>query len=420
LGIDSAVNDSLLQKVARYSRALCELCTPNEDLEHIVNRLSPSMYAPLLSDLKVDLSTLDGYHLEQNLLRNQSAAILIKNKQKWTHQSLIDLKLVGTHYEYEKSLKIEDSQDLSELSELNLKSNLMRILPYAWAKEQLKCIKEMIHDNAYKAQHAELMAKQLLLSKEYQLICPQTALFLEIEDLRADGELIKVVQPVENAKYSAIYPDRDNFSYISNRLISLPSIDKSNHFGFFSAMAPSVSPIISNFITPRVLKSAPPQSSPDIPDVLFSMMPPKKMSPPPAPSHPSPMVAPRGGSFGGSSPDYGKLITLMIDAFGAIYGVDLLGHLAAVSILMILGHTRNSGDRSQLLAKMVGYIQSQETQYQSNPHFTTYQWLMQSLVALEDLSMDEDSFKTELKNRILVNQIKDPILQDLYAKAIEL
>lgn len=423
LGIDSAVNDSLLQKVARYSRALCELCTPNEDLEHIVNRLSPSMYAPLLSNLKVKLSTLDGYGLEQNLLRNQSAMILIKNKQKWTHQSLMDLKVVGTHYEYEKSLKIEDTQDLGELSELNLKSNLMRILPYAWAKDQLKCIKEMMDDHAYRAQHAELMAKQLLLSKEYQLICPQTALFLEIEEVKADGELLKVVQPVERSKYSIYADDDDDSDYILKHSVMNSMIGTT----VFNAFSPNIAQF-SNVARPRMPRSpnkpkalqmqkAPQQKYADHFNVAFSMMPP---SAPSALVNTLANVASRGGSFGSSSADYAKNIALMINADGAIPNADLLEQLVAVSILMILGHTRNSGDRSQLLTKICVYLQSKESQYQSNPHFSTYQWLMQSLEALENLSMDEDSFKTELRNRINVDQIQHPLLQSFYSKAIEL
>ena len=53
LGIDTAVNSSLLKSLAAAGGGVCELCTPRDDIEAIVARLETRFGTPLLSQLKV-------------------------------------------------------------------------------------------------------------------------------------------------------------------------------------------------------------------------------------------------------------------------------------------------------------------------------------------------------------------------------
>ncbi|MBC8089788.1 MAG: VWA domain-containing protein [Phycisphaerae bacterium] len=51
LGIDTAVNESLLKQLAKAGGGTCELCTPTDDIDAIVARLESRFGSPLLSDV---------------------------------------------------------------------------------------------------------------------------------------------------------------------------------------------------------------------------------------------------------------------------------------------------------------------------------------------------------------------------------
>ncbi|MEO7999989.1 MAG: VWA domain-containing protein, partial [Gemmatimonadaceae bacterium] len=53
LGIDTAVNASLLKALAKAGGGACELCTPSDDIDAVVARLETRFGSPLLSDLRV-------------------------------------------------------------------------------------------------------------------------------------------------------------------------------------------------------------------------------------------------------------------------------------------------------------------------------------------------------------------------------
>jgi Ca-activated chloride channel family protein len=54
LGIDTAVNGALLGRLARLGGGVCELATPNDDIELVISRMEARFGGPLAEDVKVD------------------------------------------------------------------------------------------------------------------------------------------------------------------------------------------------------------------------------------------------------------------------------------------------------------------------------------------------------------------------------
>lgn len=54
LGIDTAVNESLLVRLARVGGGTCELCTPRDDIEGVVAALEARVGTPLADDVRVE------------------------------------------------------------------------------------------------------------------------------------------------------------------------------------------------------------------------------------------------------------------------------------------------------------------------------------------------------------------------------
>ncbi len=404
LGIDSAVNDSLLQKIARYSGAVCELCTPKDDLEHIVNRLSPSLHAPLLNNvhIKSDLK-IDGDQAAKKLFINQSTMLVIKSRESWNEKAVRDLEISANHYEYEKCFKVEEIQEIRALPELNLNQQASKILPYIWAKDQMQTIAEMIVEHSHIDKIVALKKKQLWFSKEYQLICDQTALFVSIEEITSDGTLKKIIQSVEKARY------QEQSLFESHASLAMPMFS----LGF--AQSPQ---------SPQREKSRIKSKKRESSSSSFS----NRHSNPHQTMNYRSEYKDSGYTYRSQSqfniptqqqnaPE--KRITLLSRADGSLPG-GLVDHIVAIACLLICGHTRISGDRSIVMNKICQYLQSNEDQYRLDPYFPVYQWMIVTLESVEKQSSDIQTVKPLIKEKIDTKEIQNRELLSIYESVISL
>lgn len=82
LGIDTAVNASLLKSLARAGGGVCELCTPFDDIDAVVARLETRFGSALLTDIKVaGAARPDG----QTVFAGRPAGILLENAPDVVH-----------------------------------------------------------------------------------------------------------------------------------------------------------------------------------------------------------------------------------------------------------------------------------------------------------------------------------------------
>ncbi|MGV3707791.1 MAG: VIT domain-containing protein [Gemmatimonas sp.] len=87
LGIDTAVNTSLLKALARAGGGVCELCTPYDDIDAIVARLEVRFGAPLMSNIVVAGAARPD---AQTVFAGRPAALLVENTSSSVHIAATD------------------------------------------------------------------------------------------------------------------------------------------------------------------------------------------------------------------------------------------------------------------------------------------------------------------------------------------
>lgn len=328
LGIDTAVNASLLKSLARVGGGACELATPADDIEAVIARVEARFGAPLAEAVTVDVGEVARMESEA-LFSGRPVALLVRGEPT---------KVTAGSMSYAVSPVPTD-------------------LPLAtlWARDRIASLDDRIALRPWEEEAIRGEILRLALAAKLSSRC--TAWVAVETTVTVAGERIEVVQPVE-------LPDGWSEDFRSGGTVT----------GSFSPMAgapvPSAPPPMLMSSMPsrarRVRALAPPED--DEVDAF--------MAPPPAKSvlnavresvthffhRPSPQtladVDTSGVTLGltAAGDPAGELARTQ-SADGSFAG-DVARTAAALLALVLLGHTRQTGTRRRTVMKAAAWLAS--------------------------------------------------------------
>ena len=315
LGIDTAVNEALLQQLARLGGGTCTLCAPREDIEAKVADLEARFGAPLLSELRAA-----GSLGASELFGDQPAMLWIEGAPETL-----------------------DVQGVSPSGPLKLSAKPMQVadLGPAFAKAQIRRLEDRLV--AYPHEEEALKPAILKLSLAHGVLCSQSAFVLVDPSLQVVGPKTHIQQP------------------------AMPELEEAfAGGGALPLSAPMAMP--RGVAKGRPGPSAPPKAKKAQPKRVGVRRQRSRALPPglgaPPPMAPAPVSASMVDSEAAelASPERIGLTPLValvqsqhVDgSWGSIEST-----LAAFLALLLLGHTRRSGTRRRAVVKAAKWLSRQ-------------------------------------------------------------
>ncbi len=366
LGIDTAVNASLLQRLARVGGGTAELCTPQDDIEGVVARLEARFGSPLLTGVTVTGvgGPLVAANPETGTLFSGRPLTCVFEGAPATLE-LSGVGPAGAYFETVTPMVVEAP------------------LGAIWARERIRWIEDRLAVRPFEEE--AIRAEVLRIALPHNLVSRFTSLIAVDSSSKVVGAPIEVVQPVEQPESWAalaapgaiqIASPAPKMAAPSRR--SGPVIDRMAMAGSAkSRRAPEEPAVSPPGLVDRALSSlgrvfgsgsADAASRPPVPPPPASLE-----APPPAPmSRPAPLAAPAGASAGradapkapkrmqevASAPagsDTGGALARSQSADGSFDG-DVSRTLAALLVLIKLGSTRRSGTRLRVVVKAAAWL----------------------------------------------------------------
>lgn len=324
LGIDTAVNGALLQRLARAGGGACELATPNDDVEAVIAKVEARFGAPLVEELKVEGAALASLATPA-LFAGRPATLLVEG-------AAASVRVTGSG-----GFGVDVPVERADAPVATL-----------WAKARIEALEDRRTTKPWEEEAAR--AEILRLSLAHGLASRHTAWVAVERSRRVDGTPVEVVQPAE-------LPSGWDESFRAG-----PSGGGVRQRGFGGA--PGAAPMLARASAP------PPPPSP-----VVAPMPAKSakrsgflgkivdaMSAP-AMSAPSPMAdeAPKESLFVRDSADAGYDadpaggLARSQRADGSFDG-GVLASAAALLALVLLGHTRQAGVRTRTVRKLAAWL----------------------------------------------------------------
>lgn len=174
LGIDTAVNANLLQRLARVGGGTCELCTPYDDIEAVVARLEARFGSPLASEVRV----------EGGEAARPEPAVLFSGRP-------VALLVEGAP----GSLRVTGRLPEGSLAEEVVPTPVDVPLGALWARERVASLEDRIALHPH--QEEGLRAEILRIALEHGIASRYTAFVAVDRSVTVTGERVEVVQPVE-------------------------------------------------------------------------------------------------------------------------------------------------------------------------------------------------------------------------------
>lgn len=324
LGIDTAVNEALLQQLARLGGGSCTLCAPREDIEAKVADLEARFGAPLLSNLRAA-----GSLGASELFGDQPAMLWVEGSAE-----TLEVQGVGPTGPVKLSAKPIQVADLGP----------------AFAKAQIRRLEDRLV--AYPHEEEALKPAILKLSLAHGVLCSQSAFVLVDPSLKVVGPKTHIQQA------------------------SMPELEEAFAGGGAMPMsAPMAMP--RGTLAGRRGPSAPPKSKKAQPKRAelrrsrsrAGAMPPGLLSP--APMSPSPVSASMQADSAEveavevASPErigLTPLVALVQSQHADGSWGSLESTLAAFLALLLLGHTRRAGTRRRAVVKAAKWLSGQSNE----------------------------------------------------------
>jgi Ca-activated chloride channel family protein len=174
LGIDTAVNANLLQRLARVGGGTCELCTPHDDIEGVVARLEARFGSPLASEVRV----------EGGEAARPEPAVLFSGRP-------VAVLLEGAP----SSLRVTGRLPEGSFAEEVVPALVDVPLGALWARERVASLEDRIALHPH--QEEGLRAEILRIALEHGIASRYTAFVAVDRSVTVTGERVEVVQPVE-------------------------------------------------------------------------------------------------------------------------------------------------------------------------------------------------------------------------------
>ncbi|HYO12002.1 MAG TPA: VIT domain-containing protein [Thermoanaerobaculia bacterium] len=323
LGIDTAVNESLLKRLARVGGGTCELCTPHDDIEAVVARLEARFGSPLAT----------GVTVEGGAAARPEPAVLFAGRP-------VTLLVEGAP----PTLQVKGELPGGNLSEPVAPSRVETPLGALWARERVAWLEDRLVLRPYEEE--AIRPEILRIALEHRIASRFTSFVAVDETMTATGERVEVVQPVEGPA------DWD----LLNRGVVAAGVPPSPAPAMMRRRLAAPAP--TGFAAPvaRVFAAAADLAGADFPDLEMlkttKVVKEKRASAiladfeqelgitrgaPEEPSDPAGTLARTQGADGS-------------------YGGDLARTAAALLALVVLGHTRRSGTRQRVVLKAAAWL----------------------------------------------------------------
>ena len=174
MGIDTAVNSTLLKSLARVGGGTCELLTPQDDIEQAVARLEARFGSPLVDNLEVD-GGVPADDRPRTLFVGRPVSLLLKGAPDV-------VRVGGTGPEGEYALEASPRR-------------LEFALGALWARERIASLEDRI---TLKPSEEEATRPEITrIALEHNIVSKYTAFVAVDTSISASGERIEIVQPVE-------------------------------------------------------------------------------------------------------------------------------------------------------------------------------------------------------------------------------
>ncbi len=233
-GVGYDLNTNLLDKLATEHRGANDYIEPNEDIEVKVSNFFAKVNYPVLSDLKLDLGSI-----EAELIYPRSLPDLFKGAQialvgRYKNQAnKTTIRLSGKVGNREETFSFSDQSFAAE-------QNDNAFLPRLWATRRVGYLMEQIRLNGA---HKELVDEVTALGTRYGIVTPYTS-FLITEDLKDEARRqsfptgsrrameMKTAQPTASSGQSGVYrskadkemADADTLSGVDDYLMTLKRV----------------------------------------------------------------------------------------------------------------------------------------------------------------------------------------------------
>ena len=305
VGIDTAVNDAFLRRLASLGGGTCAFVTPGAQLEQALSQVGREIGSPLISQLalKDDNCGLDLGSLAPNnlpvLFEGRAVTVFFRlNSNDCSDLSRAKLRLTG---------KYESGGDFTQ--ELTAEQCAVKALPQLWAKAYITDLEDSYRVAAH-AKQSELKEQIIKVSVAHAVLSKFTA-FVAVdlaEIVNPDGSRKKVIQPVATpAEWASEEEVARNQMAVVGRLRTASAASAFNSanagsigsYGAIPAPVDSFASMAAPPPPPSVAFSA--SSAPPAPQAPLS----KDAAPPSAASSPPPPPGAAGGAWGGAKSSWG-------------------------------------------------------------------------------------------------------------------
>ena len=201
MGIDTAVNEDLLRRMARLGGGTCELLTPREDIEAAVARLEARFGSPVASELRVaggpdadgpnegkedsGVTAKDGMDLAWTPARDKPPTIF--------HGAPASLLLAGAPADGRIEVRMQTPEGPRTVEAIV--RDLDVPLGALWARERVAALEDRWALEAEARPEIEAEIRETALA--HGIASRFTAFVAVIETTSAEGERVEIVQPVE-------------------------------------------------------------------------------------------------------------------------------------------------------------------------------------------------------------------------------
>ena len=173
MGIDTAVNSALLERLARVGGGTCELMAPSDNVEAAVVRLEARFGSPIVHDVRVD-GKITASQALTTVFTGRPVTLLVEGSEPVT--------LVGRVAEGERRWGVSPVRTDAKLGVL-------------WARRRVAALEDRLWLKPFEEE--ALRPEILRLGLEWSLATRFTS-FVAVERTRVvDGEPVEVVQPAE-------------------------------------------------------------------------------------------------------------------------------------------------------------------------------------------------------------------------------
>jgi Ca-activated chloride channel family protein len=327
LGIDTAVNESLLKRLARVGGGTCELCTPHDDVEAVVARLEARFGSPLATGLAVEGGTA----------ARPDPAVLFSGRP-------VSLLVEGAP----ATLRVKGEMPEGSLSEEVAPARVETSLAPLWARERVAYLEDRLVLRPYEEEATR--PEILRIALEHGIASRFTSFVAVDRTVTVTGERVEVVQPVEGPADWGMLREQ---APMAGGTPPSPSVFYQKMTRASAAPAHFAAPVAQAFAEASALAGATPdlerlkmekavrqrQAKGILADFEAELGITRALEEPSEPSDPEGTLARTQGADGS-------------------YGGDVARTAAALLALVVLGHTRRSGTRQRVVLKAAAWLEA--------------------------------------------------------------